>query len=191
MSSLEKNPKLSKVDIDLQLPLMINFDSYSPHDFHSNVEIQSLLTDKAFSARHFNIRSLSKNFDSFHHLLGELNNSFQVIGLSETRIKVNLPPLVNTSIAGFDFISQPTLSEAGGVGFYIRNNLSYTKRDEFCCSKPEFESLWIEIETPHQHNIVCGIIYRHPNGNIETTLNFVYHIVEKLSNERKNIIFNL
>lgn len=64
----------------------------------------------------------------------------------------------NINLSGFQFVSQPTLSEAGGVGFYIRDKLSYTKRDDFCCSKPEFESaLWVEIEAPQQHNIVCGV----------------------------------
>ena len=42
---------------------------------------------------------------------------FSVIGLSETKIKVNQDPLLNTEILGYDFVSQPTLSNAGGVGF--------------------------------------------------------------------------
>ena len=95
----------------------------------------------AFSALHFNIRSLSKNFDSFCHLLDELQNPFTVIGLSETKILDGSPPITNTCIPGYDFLSQPTLSEAGGVGFYIKENLTDTKRDKFCCSKPELESL--------------------------------------------------
>ena len=48
---------------------------------------------------------------------------FSVIGLSETKIKVNQDPLLNTQIPGYIFVSQPTLSNAGGVGFYIRNDL--------------------------------------------------------------------
>ena len=47
---------------------------------------------------------------------------FSVIGLSETKIKVNQDPSLNTEIPGYVFVSQPTLSNAEGVGFYIRND---------------------------------------------------------------------
>lgn len=42
------------------------------------------------------------------------------------------------------------------LGFYIKNNLSYIKRDETCFNRPEFESwIWVAVEVPHQDNIVC------------------------------------
>ena len=45
-----------------------------------------------------------------------------MIGLSETKIKVNQDPSLNTEIPGYVFVPQPTLSNAGGVGFCIRND---------------------------------------------------------------------
>ena len=83
--SLEKISNLSNVVVvDSQLPLSLNFDYFSVHDFHSNVDIQSSLAEMAFSALYFNTRSLSKNNDSFCHLLDEIQNPFTVISLSET-----------------------------------------------------------------------------------------------------------
>ena len=64
-------------------------------------------------------------------MLTDLNLMFSVIGLSETKIQVNQDPLLNTEIPGYIFVSQPTLSNAGGVGFYIRNDLSYIIRNDF------------------------------------------------------------
>ena len=43
----------------------------------------------------------------------------------------------------------------------------------------------IEIEIPHQHNIVCGVFYRHSNAKLDTTLNFLYRTIESLSQENK------
>ena len=59
------------------------------------------------------------------------------------------------------------MSNGGGVGFYIKDNLSYTKRDDFCTSNPEFESIWIEIEVPHQ-----GPVPQKPiNANLRLKIN--------------------
>jgi hypothetical protein len=48
--------------------------------------------------------------------LTDLNHNFSLIGISETKMVVNKEPIANTSIPGYHFISQPTISNAGGVG---------------------------------------------------------------------------
>ena len=122
-----------------------------------------------FSALHFNIRSLSANLDDFFQMLCD----------------IGIDPFLNTNLPGYHFLSQPSMSNAGGVGFYIKDNLSYTKRDDFYTSNPEVESIWIEIEVPHQHNIVCELIYRHPNQNITKAADFLYKATEKVNKEGK------
>lgn len=183
--SINNNRNLSNIDIDLNLPFVTNFGYYSIHEFHSNEDIQSTISDKAFSALHFNIRSLAANFDYFFQMLSDMNYSFSVIGLSETKIKVGMDSYLNTNLPGYCFLSQPSMSNAGGVGFYIKDNLSYIKRDDVCTTNPEFESIWIEIEVPHQHNIVCGLIYRHPDNNIGKTADVLYMVTEKINKEGK------
>lgn len=54
-----------------------------------------------------------------------MNYSFSVIGLSETKIKVGMDSYLNTNLPGYCFLSQPSMPNAGGVGFYIKDNLSY------------------------------------------------------------------
>ena len=148
-TSINNNPNLSSIDIDLNLPSVTNFGYYSTHEFHSNEDIKSTISDRAFSALHFNIRSLSANFDDFFHMLSDMKYSFSVIGLSETKIKVGIDPFLNTNLPGYYFLSQPSMSNAGGVGFYIKDDLSCIKRDDFCTTTLEFESIRIKIEVPH------------------------------------------
>lgn len=189
MSLIDKNSNLSNIDVDQQLPVVSNFNYYSTHDFHSNEEINSLGTTKSFSALHHNIRSLEANFDPFCHLLNDLNLTFSVLGLTETKISINKYPLRNIDIPGYQFLSQPTISAAGGVGFYINDNLLYNKRHEFCHSEREFESLFIEINLKNQQNIVCGVIYRHPNANLEKTLIGYIILLTKLAKRINTVCF--
>ena len=86
---------------------------------------------------------------------------------------------------GYNFISQPTITNAGGVGFYLNQNITFSKRDQFSTSKQDYEGLWVEVENKHQRNIVCGIIYRHPKGNVETFLEYLYDVIESVHNENK------
>ena len=185
VSSIDKNPNLKSIDIDLNLPLATNFDYYSTHDFHSSKDIQSSFTKKTFSVLHHNIRSVEANFELLHQLLADMSHSFSVIGLSETKIKHNRGKILNTDIKGYRFLSQPTLSEAGGVGLFIKDNLAFTQRIDFSCSEQEFESLFVEIEVSIQHNIVAGVIYRHPKSKLDNTLDFVYRVADKINKEGK------
>ena len=129
---LDKNLNLSNTDADLQgvlqLPIATNFNYYSTHDFHSSEDVQSSFSNKTFSAFHHNIRGIEANFDSLHQLLIDLNKSFSIISLSETKIRHGKDQILNTNMTGYHFLAQPTLSEAGGAGIFIKDNLSYIQR---------------------------------------------------------------
>ena len=85
---------------------------------------------------------------------------FQISG--EQVLKVNIP--------GYDFISQPSLSSYGGVWSFVSNNLNLTVRNKIFVSKPDHDSLWIEVQSDLHHNVVCGVIYRNHNSDIDTFL---------------------
>ena len=69
-SPVSNIPYLSNVDIDKHMPNDTNFGYYTPHDFHSSNDIiECLSNDKAFSALHCNIRSLSANLDNLIHIV--------------------------------------------------------------------------------------------------------------------------
>ena len=160
---------LTNLDAELNMPVDSNFSYNTLYDFHSNFDISEWLSFKqAFSLPHSNIRSLSGNFEDFTTMLTKLYIPFSVIGLSETKIKFGEQPLINIDLPGYTFVPQNTLSNAGGVGFYVRNDLTFTVLSELSCTTADYEALWIEIQKRHGHDIICGVIYRHPNDNLDT-----------------------
>ena len=144
--------------------LLLFFYSYSPLIFLIN---ECLLSGQSFSLINCNIRSLSANFDKLSNMLSELYFPFSLIGLTEIKQKIDQPPISNTDLCGYQFLSQPSLSNAGGVAFYINNNLNFNIRPEFTTTADDFEALWIEVHNNCHSNLLCGIIYRHPNGDLE------------------------
>ena len=52
----------------------------------------------------------------------------------------------------YDFLSQPTPSHAGGVGFYVLKKLNYSLREDLSYAVyGDYEMLWIEIENDRHH----------------------------------------
>ena len=185
ITSLSKGiPNLSNIDVDLQLPNQINFNYYSTHEFHNNPDILNSYTSKSFSVLHCNIRSLAANKDKLSILLEDLQCPFDIIGLSETRIKNNQDPVTNLNLPGYVFLSQPTLSSAGGVGLYVKEDLHTTVRHDLNISQEEFEALWVEIENSNQ-NVLCAVFYRHPNVSLDLFTNYLYATLEKIDHDKK------
>ena len=118
-------------------------------------------------------------------MLSELQFPFSVIGLSETKFKVDKDILTNVNIPGYDFISKPSLSNAGGVGFYVKNSVTFTVLSEMSVTKEDFEALWIEINCEGQSNLICGVVYRHPNGNLDNFMDYIKKIIEKIHHQNK------
>ena len=127
-------------------------------------------------------RSLFANLELLTTMLAEINYPFSVIGLSEIKTKEK-GNVINTSLPGYTFVQKPSLSEAGGVGVFIRENLQFTVISDH--SDNCHESLWIEINNGSKQNIVCGIVYRHPNTDLESFTNSLYNLLEKISKNNK------
>ena len=122
-------------------------------------------------------------------LLSDLQNSFDVIGLSETKVKSNCDLTSNIAIEGYDFVSKPTLTNAGDVGFFIKEGIQFHIRGDLCSTTKEFESLWIEINRDPYKNILCAVIYRHPNGKTEDYNKYLFSTLEKRSKNNKWCLF--
>ena len=68
----------------------------------------------------------------------------------------------------------------------MKDKLVYTHRSDLSTKKHnDYESLWIEILNTKEHNIICGIFYRHPHGNVDTFLNYINVKIEKIHREDK------
>ena len=48
----------------------------------------------------------------------------------------------------------------------------------------DFECLSIELHNANQSNLVCPVIYRHPNSKLENLINYYTKIMGKISNEK-------
>lgn len=121
-------------------------------------------------------------------MLTDLNHSFSVIGLTETKRQVSRENILNNNITGYNFISQPSLLSCGGVGFYVSENINYSIREDLSLISNDFETLWIEIPSADlHHNIICGVIYRHNNGklNMENFINYLDTITDKINRSNK------
>ena len=52
---------------------------------------------------------------------------------------------------------------------------------EYSLATEDFESLWIEIHNPHKSNLLCGVIYRHPHGDLDKFMNYLNTTMTKLA----------
>ena len=91
-----------------------DFQYYTLEAFLNNEDISQSKSMPLFSTIHFNIRSLSANHDGLTMLLSDLQHSFNLIGLSETKMKSNCDLTSKIAIEGYDFVSRPTVTNAGG-----------------------------------------------------------------------------
>ena len=135
-----------------------------------------------------NISSLSCNFDQLHTLLSKIKISFDVIGITGTRLKNQT--LRTTNINGYNLERTPTEASCGGTLLYLKNKLNYISRKVFkIYKKNELESTFIEILTSSDNNIIVGCIYRHPCMH-PSEFNKIYlkDLLENLSHENKTIV---
>ena len=134
---------------------------------------------------HLNIRSVSKNFDSFKHLLNSLGKPIKVIGLTETWL--NDTNNDNFNIEKYDFISSNRSNKkGGGAGIYIIKETEYKiRKDLNSVNEDGIESVFIEINMPFSKNIIVGTIYRPPNKKVEVFENAMNELLHKIDKESK------
>ena len=133
------------------------------------------------------ISSLSYKFDQLHTLTNEINISFDVIGITETRLKKQTLRTINIEINGYNLEHRPTDASYGGSLLYVKNKLNYISRKDLnIYKKNEQESTFLEILTSSGKNIIAGCIYRHPCIH-PSEFNDIYlkDLLENLSHENK------
>ena len=129
------------------------------------------------------MRSLQLHLEQLEtHLLDELNFDFDILGISETKIRTSsLERNLNLNIPGYSFEFVPTPLASGGVGMYINERLHYNVIERI--SNHAFQSLWIEISSESKKNTVCGIIYRQHNSP-DSFLKYFNESLERYSNQK-------
>ena len=107
------------------------------------------------------------------------------MALTVIKTKVNKQLISNVNIPGYNLISQPSKSNAGGTGFYINKLLKTKIRPDLSSCTDEYESLSIEIVSDSEQNLLCGVIYRHPRGNTDNFVNYINMAIERIHRENK------
>ena len=114
---------------------------YSPTEF-----LTSKIPKNCFSFFHLNIASLECHIDDLKSVLSILDFDFDVIGISESRIK-NDVPIANLDIPGYKYEHTPTNTSTGGTLIFVKNCFNYEKRLEYCNSVDGIaESVFIDIK---------------------------------------------
>ena len=157
---------------------------YFQRNFHQLLDNKNTTS---VSILHLNIRSINKNFDSFELFLSSLNYCFSVICFSETWLNDRNVDNSNYKLPNYSSIHQiRTHSRGGGVPIYIHKDFEFKIRNDLSINCKDAESLGVELLHDKKKNTLFNVLYRPPNGQIETFENFWRHLFHENKNSNKN-----
>ena len=91
---------------------------------------------KPLSFFHMNVFSLTKNFDDFNILPSDLNVSFYILGITETRVKKVSSSSINLQLNNYSIEHIPTELSAVGTLLFISKILSYQLSNDLILHGP-------------------------------------------------------
>ena len=80
---------------------------------------------------HINTCSLSKNIEELEYFINKTKIDFDMLVISESRIKKNNCLISSINLKDYSYESCPTESSAGGTVLNISNHLSYKARSDY------------------------------------------------------------
>lgn len=99
---------------------------------------------KEMSIVHLNTQSMISSIDEFRLLLETYQ--FDIAVLSETWLKNKPLLLKHVAISGYTFEYHNRVKiKVGGVGFYVKESISYKRRHGLEKKSPDLEHLWLEL----------------------------------------------
>ena len=168
-------------------------------DFHQIIVVMNDV--KRHTYIHTNISSLNANLEKLETLLTTLDNSFDIISLTETWNPQNENDKFSDKIIpGFNsFIGTSGTTSKSGCGFYVSQHINTIPRVDLDKHHyngiNEFECKWLEIINNNSANTVIASVYRHPSKKDAFFLEYLTSTQKKLRREHKIIIltgdFNL
>ena len=171
-------------DINSENPIInceyVDIESFNHQERKSNL-----------SLFHLNIASLSKHKDELETLLNSMHFKFDILGISESKLKKGTDPNFDINIKGYNHFSTSTESNNGGTLLYISDSLKYKPRkdlENILYKSKQLESTFVEIVNPGKKNIIVGCVYKHPVMDInEFNINYVEPLLQKIMREDKKI----
>ena len=111
---------------------------------------------------HLNIRSLQKNVETLNNYFSQLDKQPDIIVLSETKLDEGRV-FANIKLDGYKFNYVNGLTNAGGVGLYVKERIKFSANKCVQCDLSFVETLWINV-TFNDSSAVVGTVYRHPRS---------------------------
>ena len=165
-------------------------DSINSSYYDSDEFSKKPCPNKNFSLIHLNIASLQLHIDELVSLLQISNKNFDIICISETRLKEDQEILVNIDLPGYSYFHTPTKTACGGTLIYYKNYLSAKILSQFCHSvEGIFESTFVEIKSNNK-SMVVGNIYRHPKADETFITNFLEPTLNNIGKMNKKSIIS-
>ena len=140
---------------------------------------------------HLNISALHYNFSELHILLGNCRVNFNIIGITESRLKRNQRAIHNIDIPNYNMQQRSAEGPSDSALIYIKNDIIYKVRNDLKIYQSEkLESVFIEIINSNNRNIIAGCIYCHPSMEVnEFNSLFLNILIEKqLLEKNKEIV---
>ena len=105
---------------------MKNSSSYYNFDqFHEMFDTNVF---NCFNTLHLNISSLRYDFDQLETLLATLKAKFDILGITESRLKTGRQPINNIDLEGY--IVENTPADVSCDGALIKKNINYKLRKD-------------------------------------------------------------
>ena len=129
---------------------------------------------------HFNVRSLQKKFCKLSLYVSQLSTKSDVIAITETKSN-DAKSNDGFKLNEYEFMHKNSPTKAGGVAFYVKKELSFTLLNLAGLNLNVVEDLRIKTEVKPAP-IVVGVIYRHPDYDVDSLNSFGDELANKLHN---------
>ena len=116
--------------------------------------LRGAVNHKDFLIIHINMRSLLKNFEKLEEMINDLHVSPDIIAISETKLKNNVP--FNSFLTAYDFMHQNSKTNAGGVALFVKSIYLFNVVDSFNLNAEKCEDTWIEQCSTKNKSCVIG-----------------------------------
>ena len=127
---------------------------------------------------HININSLLPKIEELRRIACLSNAA--VIGISESKLDNSIFDS-EIEIDGYNILRFDRNRHGGGVACYVRNDLSFTKRNYF---PHDIETIFIEIFLPKTKPMTVGIVYRPPSHtSFLETMNEHFYKLDTINKE--------
>ena len=139
--------------------------------FQSN-ELRNLLQPSCvkkeyLKAFHLNISPSPNYCSELHSLLSNCRITFDITGITESRLKHNQKAVQNIGIPNCNIKHCPTEGPNGGALIYVKNDIIYKVRNDLKIYQSEkLESVFIERIKSINRNFIIGCVYCHPSMEV-------------------------